>query len=103
MKIISQKEFKKWLFEQDDDKEINMSESLGVKNGEITCGCLLVQFGRSNGLDNYRLSCSYSTVSSGFRDLCVESIFGFIDLCIERKIKTFKEAKEVWKQYKTIV
>ena len=87
---LDPKDFFDWIKQQDDDKPVDMCQNIIVHE----CGCLLVQYGKHLNLDF--AGCGFDSIGTHKFERNDMSLYGFIVDAIDKNIKTFKEAKELY-------
>jgi len=89
-------DFSDFILSQNDDRKINMNES--VYNGEVKllCGCVMIHYALKLNLKNVRCGVSsiHHDLIPGYLLLDDEST-DFIKRCIQNGVKTYKEAKKL--------
>jgi len=88
---LEPKDFFEWIKQQPDNRPVNMHQNLIVHEG---CGCLLVQYGKH--LDLRFDGCGFDTIGKHKFERADVLLYSFIVNAINKNIKTFKEAKELY-------
>lgn len=91
---VTTEEFKNFIFLQDDNQPIDMSES----TTDCFCGCLMAQYAKER-FPNTDIACGYSQffnkglIFAYFPDVAMRN---YLRQCDINDITTFGEAKAIW-------
>jgi len=93
--MIEFSDFSEFIISQNDDRLINMDESIYYKEKEPYCGCVMVHYAVER-LKQDNISCGMSEVYNYDAEestMLDEKGITFIRHCVDNDIRTYKDAK----------